>query len=415
MHAEVISVGDELLSGAVLESNFQRIAAELLRNGLSVGRHTIVADSTREISASILEASERSDIVIVTGGLGPTVDDRTRQASAEASGKPLMFHPEILERIKWMFERRNQPMPESNRLQAMIPEGAQVIENPIGTAPGFSLRIGKALFFFLPGVPSEMWAMFAGSVLPRLQSELRGAGVIFERRLHTFGMAESRVNELLRDLLEKPAPRMGLIAKTGVIDIRLTATGDSLEEAKLIVAETEAEVRSRLGEAVFGSDLQTLESVVAEMLMEREIKIAVAESCTGGLLAKRLTDISGISSVFMEGWVTYSNEAKMKRLGVPARLIRQKGSVSAEVAKAMAEGARKRAGTDISLAVTGIAGPTGGTPDKPVGLTYVALASPEGTQVQEFRFPGNRADVRDRTVKAALNMVRLYLLKTAAH
>jgi len=415
MHAEVISVGDELLSGAVLESNFQRIAAELLRNGLSVGRHTIVADSTREISASILEASERSDIVIVTGGLGPTVDDRTRQASAEASGKPLMFHPEILERIKWMFERRNQPMPESNRLQAMIPEGAQVIENPIGTAPGFSLRIGKALFFFLPGVPSEMSAMFAGSVLPRLQSELRGAGVIFERRLHTFGMAESRVNELLRDLLEKPAPRMGLIAKTGVIDIRLTATGDSLEEAKLIVAETEAEVRSRLGEAVFGSDLQTLESVVAEMLMEREIKIAVAESCTGGLLAKRLTDISGISSVFMEGWVTYSNEAKMKRLGVPARLIRQKGSVSAEVAKAMAEGARKRAGTDISLAVTGIAGPTGGTPDKPVGLTYVALASPEGTQVQEFRFPGNRADVRDRTVKAALNMVRLYLLKTAAH
>ncbi len=414
MRAEVISVGDELLSGAILESNFQRIAAELLRTGLSVGRHTIVPDSTKEIVGSILEARERSDVIIITGGLGPTVDDRTRQAVGEASGKALIFHPEIFERIKLMFQQRKRPMPESNRTQAMIPDGAEVMENPIGTASGFSLRIGKALFFFLPGVPSEMWAMFARSVVPRLRAELRGAGVIFERRLHSFGMAESEVNEKLKDLLEKPTPSMGLIARTGVIDIRLRATGKSLEEARLIVAETEAEVRSRLGEAIFGSDLQTLQSVVARMLIEREIEIAIAESCTGGFLAKRLTDISGISSVFMEGWVTYSNKAKMKRLGVPARAIRQKGSVSADVAKAMAEGARKRAGTDIAVGVTGIAGPTGGTPEKPMGLVYVALASPEGTEVQEFRFPGNREDVRDRTVKAALNMIRLYLLKTAA-
>ncbi|MEP0845578.1 MAG: competence/damage-inducible protein A [Phycisphaerae bacterium] len=410
--AEVLSIGTELALGQSLDTNAAWIAQRLAACGIRCRRHLTVPDEIELIRDALVTAGRAADVIVATGGLGPTADDLTRQALAEATGSTLIEDATALAQIREFFRRRGREMPERNRVQALRPECARIIENPCGTAPGVQLQLGRAQCFALPGVPSEMRAMFERDVAPRLRS-VAGGSVIRSRILQTIGLPESELGARIADLMTRGRnPEVGTTAELGVIGVRINATADSPAAADSLLDEAEREIRGRLGDAVFGQDDDTLAAAVGRLLVKRGATVCTAESCTGGMIGAALTDVAGSSRYFRGAVVAYADELKTAALGVSPESLRRFGAVSEPVARAMAENARSRLHATYALAVTGIAGPTGGDAEKPVGLVYLALAGPRGTVVREHRFgeDSDRYAIRVRTVRAALAALRLELL-----
>ena len=415
MDATIVSVGHELITGACIDTNSAWLSEELTRVGVHTIAHVTVGDDVERICGAITGGLSNADLVIVSGGLGPTADDLTRQGVAAAVGRPLEENPEALRQIRAMFERWQRPFDEANTVQAMIPSGCKMIPNLRGTAPGIAYTSGQKRLYALPGVPSEMKAMFREAIAPTLVGCSIGS-IVRSRQIRCFGMAEARVGELLADLMVRGRnPLVGTTASDAVITVRLTAEGLDEAAVERLLDSDAAEVRQRLGRAVFGDGEVSLAEVVAGLLLEQGRTVATAESCTGGLLAKQLTDISGSSAYFVRGLVTYSNEAKIELLNVPAAMIEAEGAVSEPVARAMAIGCRATAGTDFALAITGIAGPTGGAPPaKPVGLVFIGLADARTVDVKRVLLGEHlsRREIRDRSCKVALNLLRLCLAES---
>lgn len=411
MKAGLISIGSELTLGLTVDTNAAWLAARLAEVGYEARRHVTVGDERPAIAEEIRQGAAQSDLLVVTSGLGPTLDDVTREGLAEAMGVPLRCDPEALERIRAFFRSRDRTFSESNARQALVPEGAVAIPNAWGTAPGIRAEVAGAEVYCLPGVPYEMRAMFNHAVRPRLRGR-SGSDVVATYTVPCFGAGESQIAEQIADLMQPGREvTVGTTAQEGMIGVRLFVRAASEAAARVLLEREAGEIRRRLGAMVIGPEGATLQAVVGRLLGERGLTVATAESCTGGLLAKRLTDVPGSSAYFLRGAVAYSNQAKVDLLGVPAKLIEQHGAVSEEVARAMAVGCRERSGTDLAVSTTGVAGPAGGTPAKPVGLVFVALAAREGCEVRQLRFGGHlsRESIRERTCSIALNMLRLRL------
>jgi len=409
MRAEIIATGSELLTGGVTDTNSLFLAEELLDIGIETAYKTVVGDNDKDMEEALRSAFTRVDVILVTGGIGPTEDDMTRKAVARALKKRLVLSDDALKAVKAVFSARGKEYPGVNDRQALIPGGARLLNNTVGVAPGFYFIEEGKFVAVMPGVPAEMRAMFREGLRQVLSDHFGVKAVIRRKVLHTCGLSESKVNELIQDVLKQKRPAVGLTAKETGVDIRIVAREGSGARSRTAVERTESEIRKKLGDAVYGVDGQDLEEIVGALLRQRKFTIAVAESCTGGLIGVRFTNIAGSSDYFERSVVVYSDEAKTS-LGVPAGLIESRGAVSREVAGAMAGGIRDQAKTTFGLAVTGIAGPGGGTPEKPVGLVYISLASKDGVKVDEHRFLGTREQVRLRTAQAALDMVRRYLI-----
>ncbi len=419
MKVEVISIGSELTSGRNLDTNSQWLSRQLLSKGFPVRFHTTLADDLEENACAFRVACERADLIISTGGLGPTQDDLTREALAQLMGVELHFDQTSYDAIEKIFSRIGRKMTERNRVQAYFPEGARPIANPVGTAPGIWLEVPRtgrtpALVVALPGVPREMQHLFEKQVLPELVKKFTDrSGLIIERKLNSFGLGEAAVEEKVMDLTKRGhVPEVGITASDATISLRIFGQGQNESEAESQIAPVEAIIRERLGMLVFGVGDEELQHAVARLLATKSKTISVAESLTGGLVMYRLCQIPGISAHFLGGCVAYANEVKINQLGVPAELIQQYGAVSAEVAEAMAEGARARFGSDYAISTTGIAGPTGATDTKPLGLAFVGLASKQGVKhFQVNAFVPERLDVMNRVSKVALNALRMELLQ----
>lgn len=411
--AWTISSGSELVRGRSLDTNAAWLARRLAELGVPCARHVTVGDDLDDLCAALQQAAENADCVILTGGLGPTADDLTRAAFARVSGEPLELDAPSLAQIEAFFAARHRPMPERNKLQAMLPRGASAIPNPTGTAPGIRLWAGTAELFALPGVPHEMKVMFEADVAPAL-ARLSQGQMLRYRCLHCYGMSESEIGTHLHDLMARGAnPDVGTTASAGTIGIRIHAIGASTSQADEMLHLTEMEIRRRLGVVVFGKDDETLASVVGRLLKEAGKTLVTAESCTGGLVGTVLTDVPGSSAYYLGGVISYSNALKQQLLGVVAADLEQHGAVSEVVAMQMAVGARERFRADYALAITGIAGPDGGTTDKPVGLVCFAIADPQKTAVRTAHFGADspRAIIRERAVGTVLNWLRLLLLE----
>jgi nicotinamide-nucleotide amidase len=388
MITEILATGDEIRTGVIIDSNSAHIAEVLEDSGLKVVRHSCVGDDMGELVDILKEISGRADVAVVTGGLGPTTDDLTAAAAASAADVPLALNEAAMRSMEAFFEKRKLLMSISNRKQAMLPRGAECLENPIGTAPGFSLQIVECLFFFLPGVPAEMRRMLKEEVLPRIR-EFGGPGRIFNRSrtLSTFGLTESATGERLSGLERNfPEIKVGMRIEFPVIHVKLYARGedDNALLRRLNGAVDWASVK--LGRKLFSIDGSSMEAVVGRLLLEKGKTVAVAESCTGGLIAHRLTNVPGSSSYFLFSGVTYSNEAKIRILGVSQETLAGHGAVHEQTAMEMAEGARQAAGADYGLSTTGIAGPEGGSAEKPVGTVCIGLTTPEGASGLRFHY-----------------------------
>ena len=412
MKAAILAVGDELLAPGRAETNSVFLTDELAKLGIPVVFRAVVSDDASAIEAFLRRALLGADVVFLTGGLGPTADDVTRDAAARALSREMELDADWLERIQKRFDRRGIVMPGVNRKQAMVPIGADLLPNRRGTAPGLWMRVDddKAVVL-LPGPPAELRPMFEAEVEPRL-SQQAGDVVYDVRKLWVTGLAESAVEQrVCETYLRYKNPATTILASAGQVELRLTATGTNADEAVAANDVLVAELRALLGDHLFSECEEELEEVVGQLLVSQKKRIAVAESLTGGLIASRLTDIPGASAYFDEAFVTYSNEAKTSVLEVPALLFESVGAVSEEVARAMAVGARARTGADLAVAATGIAGPSGASETKPVGLVYIGLASSHGLRVEKYQFPGTRRQVKRWTSQAALNLVRLELLE----
>jgi nicotinamide-nucleotide amidase len=411
MRAELIATGTELLSGGVLDTNSLFLSEELLLIGIETAFKTVVGDDEQDMEEALRRAFGRAQVVIVTGGIGPTEDDITRKVIAKIVKKRLVLNEDALKAIHTRLAGRGKEFATSNDRQALIPTGARLLQNPIGIAPGFFIDEEGLFIAVLPGVPKEMRTMFSERLRPVLEERFGGRTFIRRRILRTCGLSESAVNQAIQNILKSGSPSVGLTVKEmGGVDIRIIARGTSAEQAQALVDRTDAGIREKLGDAVYGVDGQELEEVVGALLKQRRLKLSVAESCTGGLIGGRITSIAGSSEYFERGSVVYSDLAKTEMLGVPGDLIERHGAVSCQVAEAMAKGIRQSAHADLGLSVTGIAGPGGGTEKKPVGLVYTALASAQGVKAVEHRFLGTREQVRIRASQMALDMVRRHLI-----
>jgi nicotinamide-nucleotide amidase len=406
LNAEIIAIGSEMLTPFRLDTNSLWLTERLNSMGIEVKLKTIVGDDEARLEETVRDALRRSEIVIATGGLGPTEDDITRKIFARALNRRLVLHDEILESIRARFARRGTPMPEINSRQALVIEDARILTNNNGSAPGMMLQEGGCIVAMLPGPPREMKPMFDDSVAPVLKQRA-GDLYIVRRQLSIFGLTESRVDELTAPIYTQyKNPSTTILFKDGQIELHLTATAGTVESGTVLLDELAGRLEETLGEYVFSRQAEPLEQVVGELLKWRGYTLATAESCTGGLIAGRITDIPGSSEYFLEGVVSYSNEAKVNLLGVPAEMIKTHGAVSEEVACAMAAGVRMRAGSTYGIGVTGVAGPGGGSPEKPVGLVYIALSDDASATAHRFIFPGDRQFIRMLSVNAALDMVR---------
>ena len=413
MRAEVVAVGTELLLGDIANTNAQTIARELARIGVDCHVHSVVGDNVDRIAEAIAGALGRADAVVITGGIGPTQDDVTREGIALATGRKLVRDPDLAEEIRQKFARMQRAMPEMNLRQADRPDGGTSLPNPLGTAPGVRVDHDGKVIYAIPGVPHEMEAMLRASVLPDLAGRAGPAGAIVSRVVRVSGMAESAVAESLAATwsgLSAAAVTMAFLAGGGEVRVRLTAKAATEDAAAERLGEVERAVRGLLGSAVVGTDDETVEVVVIRLLEERGWTLACAESITGGLIAARITDIPGASASFRGGIVSYATEAKSAVLGVEPALIAEHGVVSGPVARAMAEGVRTTFGADVGVATTGVAGPTelDGTP---VGTVALAVAGPLGAADRVIHLPGGRANVRRLASTGGLNLVRLYLLE----
>lgn len=406
MDAEIIAVGSELLTSNRQETNSLYLTQKLNALGIEVRFKTIVGDNAEHLAQVFRAALGRSRLIFLTGGLGPTEDDLNRQVVAEVLGRPLHEVPEIRRRIEERFARFGRTMSENNARQALVPEGAEWLENKLGTAPGLWISHQGVAVVLLPGPPKELEAMFEATCAPRLASLATGE-CLRSRVYKTVGLAESEVDQRIAPLYKNyQNPRTTILATAGVIEIHLQARATNDVEANELLDQLGDRIEAALGEYVFSSGGESLEEVVGMYLVMRQKTVAVAESCTGGLLSERLTRVPGSSNYFLGGMVCYSNELKTALAGVPADLIAEHGAVSLAVAQAMAEGVRKRTGASLGIGITGVAGPGGGTPEKPVGLVFIALADENGTQIREFRFPGDRERVRHWASQMALEAVR---------
>lgn len=409
-NAEIISVGTELLLGNIVNTDAQFLSRELSRLGMNVYYQTVVGDNPGRLRKAVDIAKERADVIITTGGLGPTCDDLTKQTLAEAFGKKLVFHEQSAARIRAYFEKNlhGAPMPENNLQQAMLPEGCVVLRNDWGTAPGCIFEGDGCRVVMLPGPPSECRPMFLTHVEPYLR-KLSG-DTICSRTVKVFGMGESAVEALFReDMNALENPTLAPYAKTGEVELRITAKAPSDTEADRLMDPVEERVRAVLGDLVYGVNVGSLEEVVLTALREKGLTFACAESCTGGLVAKRVTDLPGASAAFKGSAVTYWNSAKSGVLGVPQNLLGEKGAVSAEVAKAMAQGARRAFDSDLAVSTTGVAGPDSDDRGNPVGLVFVALATPEGTYCRKLHLGQTRERIRTTAAHHAFDLVRRYL------
>jgi len=421
VNVELINTGGELMLGRVLNTHQQWLCRRLADLGHVVARQTAVPDTAQDIQQAAREALSRADLVITTGGLGPTSDDLTRDLIAGLLGKKLRLDDAVLEHIRKFFATRNRPMPKNNEVQALVPEGAMVLPNPNGTAPGLAMevrpnpfRAGKksSWLVMLPGPPRELRPMFDDFVVPILRREFPPETPFVHRTLRTSGIGESAVQEKIQTplaALVAAGLEVGYCARIGQVDVRLSARG---ADAEKIVREAGAVVQKILAANIYGLDDEEIEAVVVRHLTRLKKTLAVAESCTGGAMAHRLTNVPGASAVFLGGLVTYSNAAKEKISGVRAGTLAQQGAVSEAVAREMAEGTRERFGADLAMAVTGIAGPTGGTRDKPVGTVFIALASASGTEVRRAFNPLERLAFKETVVQQALGWLRSYLAQT---
>jgi len=402
--AEIITIGTELLLGQLVDTNTSVIANALAEAGLDVFRQTSVGDNEQRIAQAVSEALARSDAVICAGGLGPTVDDLTREAVAAATGRPLETNPAALADLQAWFARVGRSMSENNKRQAAFPRGATVLENPHGTAPGFALELASKVVVTMPGPPRELEPMLRNHAVPLLKKKYELNATIVTRVLRTIGISESEIDRLIQDLFRSSAnPSIAVLAHVGEVDVKLTAKAESRRAALALIDALEPVVRERLGDCIFSANGRTLPQTLGAALRERGWTIATAESCTGGLIGAMITTVPGSSDYYGGGVIAYANQAKTDLLDVAPELIEQHGAVSEEVAMAMAIGARESFQTTLGLSITGVAGPGGGSAAKPVGLVFISVAHRDGTvEVQRRHIPGGREAVQQRAALLAL-------------
>lgn len=409
MKCEIIAVGTELLLGNIVNSNARYLSEKLAELGVEVYYHITVGDNIGRLKEAIETSLKRSDIIITTGGLGPTDDDLTKDGVAEALGLKLIPHKQSLEKLEGYFKEANRPMPECNKKQGYIPEGSVVLENNNGTAPGIMIEKDGKVIILLPGPPKEMMPMFANQVYTYLKA--KSGFVIRSKTLRIVGVGESTIQEKLQYIFDMQSnPTVAPYAKDGEVHLRITAKCKNEVEANIKLQEMEAKITNILQKSIYGYDDESLEYIVYRLLKEKNMTLSIAESCTGGMISGRLTNVSGVSSVFMNSIVTYSNEAKIKFVNVKEDTLIKYGAVSAETAQEMAKGIMIVSGTDIGLSVTGIAGPEGGTTDKPVGLFYIGIAIGDVVETHRFYYPGSREKIRNNATTRALDILRKKLL-----
>lgn len=409
MKAEILAVGTELLMGQIANTNAQYISSRLPNVGIGVYYHDVVGDNPDRLKQCLDLALSRSDVVILTGGLGPTQDDLTKETVAEAVNRKLVIDQESLDKMNEFFSARNRPMTKNNIKQAYLPEGSIIIRNKNGTAPGCIIEQDDKVVIMLPGPPSEMIPMFEDSVMPffEAKSEFR----LESRYIRIFGIGESEVEDRLLDMIDvQTNPTIAPYAKDGEVTLRITARYLKDNSGEDIITPVENEIRRRMGDSVYSNDNKSLEEVAANILMKSKLTLALAESCTGGLLASKLTDNPGISSSFDRAIITYSNRSKVEELGVKQTTLNKYGAVSEQTAKEMAEGIRRVSGTDMGISVTGIAGPDGGTAEKPVGLVFIALSHKDGVVSKRLDLWGNRTRIRNITCLHVFDMLRKHLV-----
>ncbi len=411
MNVELITIGDELLLGLTIDSNAAWLARELATIGVRVAWRTTVGDIAADIAAAVRQALDRSGAAITTGGLGPTADDLTKPAIAEAFGRSMHFDEELWEGLKRLWRERGRPgeLPEANKQQVMIPDGATILRNRHGTAPGIWLEDDRGRWIaMLPGIPREMRGLATDEVLPRIRARMGDAQTTLRSlTVRATGIAESQLPALLGEYaVEIDGMRVAYQPSPSGVDLRLTITGVSPSEAEQRLERAGAILRERIGDRVYGANNDDMAAVVLESCRARGWRVAVAESCTGGLLGERLTNIPGASDTFVGGVIAYDNSVKEKLLGVPREWLVTHGAVSESVAAAMAAGVRRTTGSDVGLAITGVAGPDGGTSEKPVGLVWVAIDTPLGPKAYGGRLIGDRAEIRYRATQSVLDLLR---------
>jgi nicotinamide-nucleotide amidase len=411
LSAEIIAIGSELLTPRFKDTNSLYLTEQLNAVGIPVVMKTIVGDDEHYLEDAIRHSLARTPILITIGGLGPTEDDVTRKVVGRVLQRQLVLNDEILAKLQRRFKARGVEMPANNARQALVLTGSEILENHNGTAPGLWITAEKNHVILLPGPPSELKPLFETSCMPRLH-EMAGGMALARCVFRTAGLPESILDARIASIYTKyKNPETTVLAKPGQVEVRLTAHGKNREEAERLLKELGDQIEQELGDFIFARTEHSLEEVVGTYLATKNATISTAESCTGGMVAERLTNVPGSSRYFMSGVICYSNESKMELAGIPPLLLEMQGAVSIEVARGLAEGIRSRAGTTIGVGVTGIAGPTGGSPEKPVGTVYIAVASPTETEHRQFLFPGDRERIRWQASQAALDMVRRAVLK----
>ena len=411
MIVELISVGTEILLGNIVNTNAAYLSEQCAALGLSCYYQDVVGDNEERLCETIRTALSRADILLISGGLGPTQDDLTKESAAKVMGKQLYLHEESKASIQSFFEKRGLEITDNNWKQAMMPEGCIVVDNPNGTAPGVIIAENGKHVILMPGPPNEMIPMFESSIMPYL-GKLQD-GVIFSQTVKICGVGESKAETMVKDLIaEQSNPTIATYAKTGEVHLRVTARAEDEKAAKKLVKPVVKELKGRFGSSIYTTeDEVTLEKAVVDLLLANKLTITTVESCTGGMLSARLINVPGVSEVFKSGYITYSNKAKRRLLGIKKNLLLKHGAVSKEIAREMAKGAAIISKADVTVSITGIAGPGGGTEEKPVGLVYIGCAVCGKVTVKEYHFSGNRAKIRENTVSAALSMMRECILQ----
>ncbi|PQL19369.1 competence/damage-inducible protein A [Veillonella denticariosi JCM 15641] len=410
MIVELISTGSELLLGDTVNTNVSWLAQELNKLGYTIAYQSVVGDNPKRMAEVFQNAAHRADIVISTGGLGPTQGDITRNVLADSIGRPVVFSSEAMAEVQDFFKRVNRAIPDASRREAQLPEGAEVLHNPVGVAPGVVVEDGDTTYFLLPGPPGEMKGMFQESVIPYLERRFGSQGVVTSYRYGVYDIREIDLEKTLMDLIQSQSnPTIALLIKKGYIEVRITAKAETMEKAQLLLNPWDAIIRERLGNRIGRNLSVSMEETLGKTLLDEEATISTAESCTAGLVGKLLTNVSGSSEYYMGGIISYSNDVKHRVLGVPEGMLNTYGAVSEEVAKAMAEGARSVGQTTYAVSITGIAGPGGGSPEKPVGLVWFGISGPYGTVAHKANLIGNREDIRQSAAELALYYAYIYI------
>ncbi len=411
MKAEIIAIGTEILLGHIVNTNTSYLSRQLAGLGIDVYHQSAVGDNPARLGQALIKSLNRSDMVITTGGLGPTVDDITLETIARAIGKNLVFKKEIFKRIKNNFKKRRCRMPKEARRQAFVPEGAVALRNDVGTAPGLIIESYNKIIIALPGPPRELTPIVERFVLPYLKKITPGAYTIKSRTLKLMGLAESQVNAKVKDLLKLSGdPTVGIYAHVGQVDLKITCKGKTKKETDKKIKKIENKIGRRFGKYVFGTDNETLEEVVGGLLTKKKKTLAIAESCSGGYISNLITNSPGSSKYFIMGVVAYNNKIKTNLLGINKEIIKKKGAVSKEVVSLLAKNIRSLACTDFGIGVTGIAGPAGGSKNKPIGTVYIAISSAKRTVAKRFFFIGTRQEIKLQTAQQALHLLRLSLI-----